>query len=140
MISRLLLPSAMRLATPWGASVPAHPSEHENVKQRSVGFSVAYTKLKRWSSTVPEDVGRGAILQRRRANDASLLSLFGAVPGCRQQGGGRVGAHTPERDERGGAAWVTDRLSCSTRAVISSERFRWQGAGNRPIRQLSCGR
>jgi hypothetical protein len=89
-----------------GAFVPTHPPERQHV-QRPVGVSVAYIRLRRWRTVLPEEAGTGAT-PHKRAKDASLLSLSGLSPTATSSEAA-VSVPTPRSAARAGTASDTNR-------------------------------
>ena len=119
MISRLLFPSAVRLATySCVRSISAHPSQADHV-QRTVGFPVATAV-----EAMPDDLAGGGFDGRdsAEAGEGRLAPQpLRVVAGHDQERGGVVGTDARQRDQRG-AACATSRSRCASSSAISSER------------------
>ena len=60
-----------------GATISAHPSQTDHI-QRTVSVPVAYFRLRRCLTTLPEEASMGET-PHRLAKEASLLNLWGCL-------------------------------------------------------------
>ena len=79
--------------------------------QSAVGVSVAYLRLRRCLTTLPEEASTGATPQRRLAKEASLPNLSGLSPRDDQERRGVVRTDSRKGDQLGsGLRYQTMKL------------------------------
>ena len=101
------------------STISPHPSQADHV-QRTVGLSVAYIRLRRCLTTLPDEASMGAA-PHRLAKEASLPNLWGLSPATIKSVAA-LSVPMPAKETNSGAACATSRSRCASSSTISLER------------------
>src|ERR671921_93437 len=128
MISRLLLPSAVRLAT-YSCVRRSRRILARHTMYSARLASLLPPRLRRCLTTLPKDASTGETPQRL-AKEASLFNLLGLSPATIRSVAA-LSVPMPGKESSSGAACATSRSRCASRSAISSERASWRRATER---------